>query len=592
MPPLEHPDRVDKLWEIIDTRRQGSVDFNGLKKGLRRMDHPLKNADSMLQQVFKTVDMNGDGRIQYGEFRDFVSRADEALWELFKSIDRNQNGEIDRAELRYAFSSAGITVSSPVLDEFLAQMDRNNDGVITYNEWRDFLLFLPTEDHDLRTVLSYYKATGNLNPEGDVDIGDSRQGLGIGFPTQSHFLLHALETALYYTLQLPLSIILNAAPVNLVAVAYAETPNAEQPASADLVVFDRDGVDLDYDELEWLSVSKPIAMWLSVRSYELQLTDIFPHLGYFIAGGLAGAVSRTATAPLDRLKVYLIAQTGVRKEAVRAAQKGAPVNAVRKGIKSLVDAMKELWKAGGVRSLFAGNGLNVVKIMPESAIKFGAYEASKRAFARLEGHNDTKKIKPTSQFLSGGLGGMVAQCFVYPIDTLKFRMQCEVVQGGVRGNKLIAETARKMWQTTGGFAFFRGLPLGLMGMFPYAAIDLSTFEYLKRRLVARKARQEKCHEDDVPLSNFTTGAIGAFSGALGASFVYPLNVLRTRLQAQGTVLHPATYDGIIDVTRTTYRTEGIRGFYKGITPNMLKVAPAVSISYIVYENAKRFLGLK
>jgi solute carrier family 25 phosphate transporter 23/24/25/41 len=171
-------------------------------------------------------------------------------------------------------------------------------------------------------------------------------------------------------------------------------------------------------------------------------------------------------------------------------------------------------------------------------------------------------------------------------------MQCEIVEGGIQGNKLIAETARKMWQSTGGLAFFRGLPLGLIGMFPYAAIDLSTFEYLKSRLLARKARLNKCHEDDVPLSNFATGAIGAFSGALGASFVYPLNVLRTRLQAQGTVLHPATYDGILDVVRATYRTEGLRGFYKGITPNMLKVAPAVSISYVVYENSKRALDLK
>lgn len=39
MKPLENPDRVDKLWEIIDTRKQGSVDFNGLRKGLRKMDH-------------------------------------------------------------------------------------------------------------------------------------------------------------------------------------------------------------------------------------------------------------------------------------------------------------------------------------------------------------------------------------------------------------------------------------------------------------------------------------------------------------------------------------------------------------------------
>ncbi|QKX58054.1 uncharacterized protein TRUGW13939_05175 [Talaromyces rugulosus] len=584
MGPVETPERVDKLWETIDTRKQGYVDYNGLKRGLKKMDHPLKNADSMLHQVFKTVDTSGDGRIQYNEFRDFVYHADDALWELFQSIDRDHNGQLDRNELKEAFSKAGITVSNSTLDEFLEQMDQNNDGVISYTEWRDFLLFLPTDTASLRTVLSYYTATGNLNPEGDVDINETLQGLGTEIPTLYHFL-HSLANILYHLCQASISR-LSAAPFNLVAVAYAETSSAEPASDPELLVLDADL------ELEWLPVPQTVAMWMSVHSFELKLTDLFPHLGYFIAGGVAGAVSRTATAPLDRLKVYLIAQTGVREEAVRAAKKGAPLSAVGRGLKSLADATQELWRAGGIRSLFAGNGLNVVKIMPESAIKFGAYESSKRAFARLEGHNDPKQIRPTSQFLSGGLGGMVAQCFVYPVDTLKFRMQCEIVEGGIQGNKLIAETARKMWQSTGGLAFFRGLPLGLIGMFPYAAIDLSTFEYLKSRLLARKARLNKCHEDDVPLSNFATGAIGAFSGALGASFVYPLNVLRTRLQAQGTVLHPATYDGILDVVRTTYRTEGLRGFYKGITPNMLKVAPAVSISYVVYENSKRALDLK
>ena len=170
-------------------------------------------------------------------------------------------------------------------------------------------------------------------------------------------------------------------------------------------------------------------------------------------------------------------------------------------------------------------------------------------------------------------------------------MQCEVVEGGLRGNRLIASTAKIMWTTNGVPSFFRGLPLGLIGMFPYAAIDLMTFEYLKASLLRRNARIHQCHEDDAPLSNFSTGVIGAFSGALGASVVYPLNVLRTRLQAQGTVLHKPQYTGIMDVTRKTFQSEGFRGFYRGLSPNLLKVAPSVSISYIVYENSKRLFGL-
>jgi solute carrier family 25 phosphate transporter 23/24/25/41 len=51
----------------------------------------------------------------------------------------------------------------------------------------------------------------------------------------------------------------------------------------------------------------------------------------------------------------------------------------------------------------------VLKVMPESAIKFGSYEASKRALARIEGHDDPTDINPYSQFIAGGLGGMVSQ---------------------------------------------------------------------------------------------------------------------------------------------------------------------------------------
>ncbi|KAJ5479586.1 hypothetical protein N7530_005095 [Penicillium desertorum] len=561
----ERDERVAKLWETLDTRREGHIDLNGLKKGLKKIDHPLKNADDMVVNVVREVDTNGDGRIDQAEFRAFLNHTENGLWQMFQSIDRDQNGEIDKIELRNAFSRSGVTVSNAKLDRFFAEVDKNHDGVISYTEWRDFLLFLPLQSPtDLHAVLSYYTATGNLNPEGDVSINDL-QGLGTDHPFLSPYIL-AIPHFLYSILSLP-------ALASLLPSAHAETSHISKLGP----VLEQDFVSLDGDlELEWLPLPQTTAMRMFFRYYGRKLTENTPQLGYFLAGGIA---------------VYLIAQTGV-KSTVKAAKEGAPLAAAGNASRTLFDALKELWRAGGIRSLFAGNGLNVVKVMPESAIKFGAYESAKRALARLEGHNDPKRLLPTSQFMSGGFGGMVAQCFVYPLDTLKFRMQCETVKDGPKGNQLIAATAKKVWSKNGFVGFFRGLPLGLVGMFPYAAIDLSTFEYLKRTLLAKKARDCGCHEDDVPLGNFATGAIGAMSGGFSASIVYPLNVLRTRLQTQGTIMHPPTYTGIGEVLKITLKTEGPRGLYKGLTPNLLKVAPAMSISYVVYENSKRMLGLR
>ncbi|KAA8905003.1 calcium-binding mitochondrial carrier SAL1, partial [Sphaerosporella brunnea] len=186
----------------------------------------------------------------------------------------------------------------------------------------------------------------------------------------------------------------------------------------------------------------------------------------------------------------------------------------------------------------------------------------------------------------------VSRFAVYPIDTLKFRLQCEMVENGSRGTNLIKEVAQKTWKTGGLCSFYRGLPLALVGIFPYSAIDLGTFEYLKRAYVKKHAKRTGCQDADVKLPVWTTLGIGAVSGSVGASVVYPINLLRTRLQAQGTSHHPQTYTGMWDVTMRTYKSEGVRGMYRGLVPNMMKVIPAVSISYVVYEQLKSAMKLK
>lgn len=104
-----------------------------------------------------------------------------------------------------------------------------------------------------------------------------------------------------------------------------------------------------------------------------------------VAGAVAGAVSRTGTAPLDRLKVFMqVRGPGkIRSLSQASAPGGDPqsclifpmqVHASKTNKLNILGGLKSMIREGGMRSLWRGNGINVLKIAPESAIKFMAYE--------------------------------------------------------------------------------------------------------------------------------------------------------------------------------------------------------------------------
>ncbi|KAG5982350.1 hypothetical protein E4U55_002016 [Claviceps digitariae] len=625
--------RVERLWSRLDPSGKGELDLKGLQKGFRRIDHPLKNANHLLEQIMKEVDTNRDGKIQYEEFRVFVEEAERQLFFLFHTIDKDGNGKIDTTELQTAFRSAGLSVSSRRLSDFFRDLDGNNDGYVSFDEWRNFLLFMPAGNHDsrLKAVLSFYDSVVSVTPEGDSLVSDETlEGLGTDDLSFSSLFYTLFGSLVRVAASPPPSATTVAAspsfPEDEADIAQSTAPRpggvstASKRSMEAVLNAENDGdsgsnVETTTTKRRRLLATKPLQSTPQVGDgtqgedkeqgqsltgiqkapKKFTLTDFAPDPGYFLAGAIAGGVSRTATAPLDRLKVYLLVNTSSSSSgstvAAAAVKQSGSVATGKIASRPIRDAVKDLFRNGGVRSFFAGNGLNVIKIMPETAIKFGSYEAAKRALANFEGHGDPRQISPYSKFTAGGVAGMIAQFCVYPLDTLKFRLQCETVKGGLTGSALVRQTAVKMYADGGVRACYRGVTMGLVGMFPYSAIDMGMFELLKKSYQSYYARSTGCHEDDIAPGNVATGFIGATSGAIGATVVYPLNVVRTRLQTQGTVMHQATYTGIWDVTQKTIQKEGFRGLYKGLTPNLLKVAPALSITWIVYENSKSVLGL-
>lgn len=174
-------------------------------------------------------------------------------------------------------------------------------------------------------------------------------------------------------------------------------------------------------------------------------------------------------------------------------------------------------KEGGVRSLWRGNGINVIKIAPESAIKFAAYEQVKR----LIRGNEKRQMTIFERFAAGACAGGVSQTVIYPLEVLKTRLALRKT-GQYAG---ILDAAKKIYVKEGVRSFYRGYIPNILGIIPYAGIDLAVYETLKKNYLAM-------HETEQP-SFMLLLACGSASSTLGQVCSYPLALVRTRLQAQG-----------------------------------------------------------
>ncbi|XP_064346623.1 mitochondrial adenyl nucleotide antiporter SLC25A25 isoform X9 [Camelus dromedarius] len=256
--------------------------------------------------------------------------------------------------------------------------------------------------------------------------------------------------------------------------------------------------------------------------------------------------------------------------------KHSTVHASRSNNMCIVGGFTQMIREGGAKSLWRGNGINVLKIAPESAIKFMAYEQIKRLVG-----SDQETLRIHERLVAGSLAGAIAQSSIYPMEVLKTRMALRKT-GQYSG---MLDCARKILAREGMSAFYKGYVPNMLGIIPYAGIDLAVYETLKNAWLQRYA------VNSADPGVFVLLACGTMSSTCGQLASYPLALVRTRMQAQ------ASIEGAPEVTMSSLfkqilRTEGAFGLYRGLAPNFMKVIPAVSISYVVYENLKITLGVQ
>lgn len=300
---------------------------------------------------------------------------------------------------------------------------------------------------------------------------------------------------------------------------------------------------------------------------------------YIFAGGAAGAIARTAIAPIERVKIiYQIDKT------MRGSYSGIP---------------KKIIAEEGFFGLWRGNSAAVLRVVPymsklpllfpsiydlKTLTYKNKYKKKKGAqFTFLEFYKKAfRKVFPTDEvsnapniwltLAAGSCAGVTAVSMTYPLDVVRARMAMQ--QMGVKKPKYSSflDCLIKYPQEKGIGRMYRGLGPTLLGVGPYAGIKFFMYDILK---------------PIVP--SFLGGSVGAgaIAGVIAQTFVYPFDVIRRRNQTHGgeKELYKNTWDAI----KTIYREEGLRrGLYKGLSLNYLKTAPNTALYLSLYDFFKAY----
>ncbi|XP_052207945.1 uncharacterized protein LOC127811806 isoform X1 [Diospyros lotus] len=287
-----------------------------------------------------------------------------------------------------------------------------------------------------------------------------------------------------------------------------------------------------------------------------------------LAGGVAGAVSKTCTAPLARLTILFQVQ-GMHSDVT-----------LRKA--NIWREASRIVREEGFRAFWKGNLVTIAHRLPYSSITFYAFERYKNLLPCILGAESHRGNASTDLFVKlvgGGLAGITAASMSYPLDLVRTRLAAQTNVVYYRG---ICHALCTISREEGIFGLYKGLGATLLGVGPNLAISFSVYDTL------RSYWQLQRPDDSTVLVSLASGSL---SGIASSTVTFPLDLVRRRMQLEGAGGRARVYNtGLFGTFGYIIRTEGLRGLYRGILPEYYKVVPSLGIVFMTYEKVKQMLS--
>lgn len=235
----------------------------------------------------------------------------------------------------------------------------------------------------------------------------------------------------------------------------------------------------------------------------------------------------------------------------------------------------------GVLALYRGFDAVVIGMGPKMAVRFTSFEAYKASFQNMAG-----QLNGAAIFSAGLAAGVTEAVFIVnPMEVVKIRLQGQRLGPGVGGTAALAgynnalHAAGSIAWREGIGALYQGVVLTALRQGTNQAANFTVYTMLKARL-----KQNQPHGKEPP--SYQTAGIGLISGAIGPMCNAPIDTIKTRLQNSTRLPGESGLRRSFVIVVDLLRTEGVRAFYKGLTPRVIRVAPGQAVTFTVYEFVK------